>query len=224
MAMTRRFKVLLVGGVIVRLIGVAMSTFQILRLLNSPERKVLISTLGTSSVIRYRTADDPTVMLVLCQLLQGIGGGSVAITMQVAVQVCVRHAGMCGFREPSPLALILRTDSTSIISPALHRRRDRHCARVAHDRNRRSDRVRDRRIAIHELFARQASGAPRESAIWNAWSSGIRRLIEMLLLVLPQPDLPQEELDRIFGSLQAAVQYPLGSEIRTGITHAWVDV
>lgn len=31
-------------------------------------------------------------MLLLCQLLQDIGGGSIAITMQIAAQVCVRHA------------------------------------------------------------------------------------------------------------------------------------
>lgn len=67
MAYTRRFKVFLVGGVIVRIIGVSM-------------------------MIRYRNNHDPTFMLVLCQLLQGIGGGSVAITMQIAAQVCVRHA------------------------------------------------------------------------------------------------------------------------------------
>lgn len=67
MACTRRFKIFLVGGVVVRLIGVGL-------------------------MIRYRNSHDPTFMLVLCQLLQGIGGGSVAITMQIAAQVCVRHA------------------------------------------------------------------------------------------------------------------------------------
>lgn len=67
MAATRRYKVLLVGGVIVRLIGVSM-------------------------MVRYRSYGSPTTLLVLCQLLQGIGGGSVAITMQVAVQCVVRHS------------------------------------------------------------------------------------------------------------------------------------
>lgn len=67
MACTRRFKVFLVGGVLVRIIGVGL-------------------------MIRYRNSHDPTIMLVLCQLLQGIGGGSVAITMQIAAQICVRHA------------------------------------------------------------------------------------------------------------------------------------
>ncbi|CAO1618054.1 unnamed protein product [Sympodiomycopsis kandeliae] len=67
MACTRRFKAFLVAGVLVRLIGVGL-------------------------MIRYRNSHDPTIMLVLCQLLQGIGGGSVAITMQIAAQICVRHA------------------------------------------------------------------------------------------------------------------------------------
>ncbi len=48
MAMTRRYKVLLVIGLVVRLLGVTL-------------------------MVRYRTAEDPTYMLVLCQLLQGIG-------------------------------------------------------------------------------------------------------------------------------------------------------
>lgn len=67
MAATRRYKALLVIGVVVRLIGVSM-------------------------MIRYRSIGSPTALLILCQLLQGIGGGSVAITMQVAVQCVVRHS------------------------------------------------------------------------------------------------------------------------------------
>lgn len=67
MAATRRYKTLLIVGVIVRLIGVAM-------------------------MVRYRSVGSPTSLLVMCQLLQGIGGGSVAITMQVAVQCVVRHS------------------------------------------------------------------------------------------------------------------------------------
>lgn len=67
MAATRRYKTLLVVGIIVRLVGVAM-------------------------MVRYRSVGSPTALLVMCQLLQGIGGGSVAITMQVAVQCVVRHS------------------------------------------------------------------------------------------------------------------------------------
>jgi MFS family permease len=67
MAATRKYKFLLLGGIIVRLIGVSM-------------------------MIRFRSNHSPAPLLILCQLLQGIGGGSVAITMQVAVQCVVRHS------------------------------------------------------------------------------------------------------------------------------------
>ncbi|KAL9938665.1 hypothetical protein V8E36_002384 [Tilletia maclaganii] len=66
MARHRRFKSILVWGVVIRLIGVSL-------------------------MIKYRNADDPTIVLVLCQLLQGIGGGSIAIVMQVAVQIAVQR-------------------------------------------------------------------------------------------------------------------------------------
>ncbi|CEH14500.1 Predicted transporter (major facilitator superfamily) [Ceraceosorus bombacis] len=67
MAKTRRFKTILVTGVLVRLLGVAM-------------------------MVRYRNADTPSLILVLSQLAQGAGGGQIAITMQVAVQTAVRQA------------------------------------------------------------------------------------------------------------------------------------
>lgn len=67
MAATGKYKFLLLGGILVRLIGVAM-------------------------MIHFRSNHSPTPLLILCQLLQGIGGGSVAITMQVAVQCVVRHS------------------------------------------------------------------------------------------------------------------------------------
>ncbi|KAE8259649.1 hypothetical protein A4X13_0g870 [Tilletia indica] len=66
MARNRRFKHILVWGVVIRLVGVSL-------------------------MIKYRNADDPTIVLVLCQLLQGIGGGSIAIVMQVAVQIAVQR-------------------------------------------------------------------------------------------------------------------------------------
>lgn len=43
-------------------------------------------------MVRYRSEISTTGLLVMCQLLQGIGGGSIAITMQVAVQTAVRHS------------------------------------------------------------------------------------------------------------------------------------
>lgn len=63
MSATRRFRTLMILGVVVRIIGVAL-------------------------MVRFRNSYDPTPLLVLCQLLQGVGGGAVAITMQVAAQVC----------------------------------------------------------------------------------------------------------------------------------------
>ncbi|KAK0541209.1 hypothetical protein OC835_000301 [Tilletia horrida] len=66
MTRQRRFKRILVWGVVIRLVGVAL-------------------------MIKYRNSDDPTIALVLCQLLQGIGGGSIAIVMQVGVQIAVQR-------------------------------------------------------------------------------------------------------------------------------------
>ncbi|KAK0543360.1 hypothetical protein OC845_006161 [Tilletia horrida] len=66
MARHRRFKNIIVCGVIIRLIGVSL-------------------------MIKFRNANDHAAVLVLCQLLQGIGGGSIAIVMQVAVQITVQR-------------------------------------------------------------------------------------------------------------------------------------
>jgi MFS family permease len=145
MSTTRRYKTLMVGGVIVRLIGVSM-------------------------MIRYRNQYDPTFMLVLCQLLQGIGGGAVAITMQVACQICVRH---------SDVAL----------------------------------------VTAFELLTTEI-GAAMGSAIAGLIFSG--SLPGSLARHLPM--LSHDEVTRIYGSLQEALKYPLGSEIRAGIIDAWVEV
>ncbi|WFC95640.1 hypothetical protein MBRA1_002292 [Malassezia brasiliensis] len=67
MAYTRRLKGFLTWGYVVRVLGVAL-------------------------MIHYRTLGHTAATLVLCQVLQGIGGGSVAVTMQVAVQVAVPPA------------------------------------------------------------------------------------------------------------------------------------
>ncbi|KAI3613337.1 hypothetical protein CBS9595_004170 [Malassezia furfur] len=67
MAYTRRLKRFLTWGYVVRVLGVAL-------------------------MIHYRALGHTAATLVLCQVLQGIGGGSVAVTMQVAVQVAVPPA------------------------------------------------------------------------------------------------------------------------------------
>ena len=67
MAYTRRLKRFLTWGYVVRVLGVAM-------------------------MIHFRALGHSAAMLVLCQVLQGVGGGSIAVTMQVAVQVAVPPA------------------------------------------------------------------------------------------------------------------------------------
>ncbi len=145
MAMTRRYKVLLVIGLVVRLLGVTL-------------------------MVRYRTAEDPTYMLVLCQLLQGIGGGSIAITMQVAVQVTVRHADVA-------------------IVTAL------------------------------ELLTTEIG-----AAIGSATAGWLFQTYLPAKLATNLPGMDAEELKLVYGSLQKALSYPLGTAERDGIIQSWVEV
>ncbi|SJX62398.1 related to siderophore iron transporter mirc [Sporisorium reilianum f. sp. reilianum] len=145
MAMTRRYKVLLMMGLVVRLVGVTL-------------------------MVRYRTADDPTFMLVLCQLLQGIGGGSIAITMQVAVQVTVRHADVA-------------------IVTAL------------------------------ELLTTEIG-----AAIGSATAGWMFQTYLPTKLAAHLPDMDADELKLVYGSLQKALSYPIGSAERSGIIQSWVEV
>lgn len=50
-----------------------------------------IRLLGIGLMIRYRSADSTTVQVVWPQVLQGMGGGFMGVTLQVAAQVSVRH-------------------------------------------------------------------------------------------------------------------------------------
>ncbi|TKY86581.1 hypothetical protein EX895_004730 [Sporisorium graminicola] len=145
MAMTRRYKVLLMMGLVVRLVGVTL-------------------------MVRYRTADDPTFMLVLCQLLQGIGGGSIAITMQVAVQVTVRHADVA-------------------IVTAL------------------------------ELLTTEIG-----AAIGSATAGWMFQTYLPSKLATNLPNMDADELKLVYGSLQKALSYPIGSAERDGIIQSWVEV
>lgn len=72
MAYTRRVKGYMVIGFFIRLLGVAL-------------------------MIRYRNEGHTTVVLLACQVLQGIGGGALSLTTQVAVQMLV---------EPSKIATV----------------------------------------------------------------------------------------------------------------------
>lgn len=145
MAATGRYKFLLVGGIIVRLIGVSM-------------------------MIRFRSNHAPTPMLVLCQLLQGIGGGSVAITMQVAVQCMVRH---------SDVAIV-----TAI-----------------------------------ELLMTECGAAMGSAIAGMIFSTDLPAALASRL-----PNIPQDDINSIYGSLSIALSYPIGSPIREAIIEAWVQV
>lgn len=145
MAMTRRYKMLLMVGLLVRVLGVTL-------------------------MVRYRTADDPTYMLVLCQLLQGIGGGSIAITMQVAVQVTVRHADV------------------AIVT------------------------------ALELLTTEIGAAIGSATAGWMFQTYLPTKLRENLR------NMDADELKAVYGSLQKALSYPIGSDERTAIIKAWVDV
>ncbi|WPG98213.1 Hypothetical protein R9X50_00100000 [Acrodontium crateriforme] len=50
-----------------------------------------IRLLGIGLMIRYRNADSTAVQVVMPQVLQGMGGGFMGVTLQVAAQVSVRH-------------------------------------------------------------------------------------------------------------------------------------
>ncbi|KAJ7709746.1 major facilitator superfamily domain-containing protein [Mycena rosella] len=66
MHMFRRYKTLLVGGLVIRLIGVAL-------------------------MLRSRGADGSNFELLMTQVLQGAGGGVAALAMQVSSQASVPH-------------------------------------------------------------------------------------------------------------------------------------
>lgn len=145
MAATRKYKFLLLCGILVRLVGVAM-------------------------MIRFRSNHSPALLLILCQLLQGIGGGSVAITMQVAVQCVVRH---------SDVAIV-----TAI-----------------------------------ELLMTECGAAIGSAVAGMIFSEDLPNALASRL-----PDLSQEDLDSIYGSLSIALSFPLGSATREAIIEAWVQV
>lgn len=52
---------------------------------------LLIRLLGVTLMLHARSASGSTFTLVLCQVLQGLGGGFAAITTQVSAQAAVAH-------------------------------------------------------------------------------------------------------------------------------------
>ncbi|PWZ00005.1 putative siderophore iron transporter mirC [Testicularia cyperi] len=63
---TKNYKWVLVSGAVIRMLGIGL-------------------------MIRYRDAASTTFQVVMPQVLQGLGGGFLGITLQVAAQVSVRH-------------------------------------------------------------------------------------------------------------------------------------
>ena len=53
---------------------------------------LLIRLLGVGLMIKARSADGSVFELVLCQVVQGVGGGLAGITTQVSAQAAVPHA------------------------------------------------------------------------------------------------------------------------------------
>ena len=80
MAYTRRLKRYLLFGFIIRLLGVLL-------------------------MVHYRSVGHSALALLTCQVLQGIGGGALALTTQVAVQVAV---------EPSKIAAVIAFELLTI--------------------------------------------------------------------------------------------------------------
>lgn len=156
MAYTRRLKGFLTYGYIVRVLGIAL-------------------------MIHFRSLGHTAVTLVLCQVLQGIGGGSVALTMQVAVQVAVpptRVAVVTAFEllttevgaaVGSALASAL---FTSLLRPAL----DTHLPYLPHTE---LDRIQGNLGAVLEYPV----GSLERIGITQAWVDVMRTLCITSLLV-----------------------------------------
>ncbi|KOS15703.1 drug:h+ antiporter [Malassezia pachydermatis] len=145
MAYTRRLKRYMVAGYFVRMAGVLL-------------------------MIYYRSPVHTAVAMLTCQVLQGVGGGALALTMQVAVQVAV--------------------DPTKVVV-----------------------------VTAFELLVVEV-GAAFGSALASAIVTGM--LPSELSQALPM--LPLEELQHLQGNLDAVLAYPLDSDIRIGVSKAWVQV
>ena len=157
----RRYKAVLLLGIVIRLIGVAL-------------------------MVRYRGVDHSTIMLVVCQIVQGIGGGAVGLTMQVAAQVAVSR---------SKLALVtalelLTTEigaaagaalAGALFSSTLPRLLHQHVPFLS-DAERRA--LAGSLTAVH----RYAADTPERQGIAAAWS-GVMRLLCIVAFLVQMPAL-----------------------------------
>lgn len=157
----RRYKAILLLGIVIRLIGVTL-------------------------MVRYRGVDHSTTMLVVCQIVQGIGGGAVGLTMQVAAQVAVSR---------SKLALVTALElltseigaaagaalAGALFSSTLPRLLHAHVPFLS-DTERRA--LAGSLTAVH----RYAADTPERQGIAAAWS-GVMRLLCIVAFLVQIPAL-----------------------------------
>ncbi|WFD47118.1 hypothetical protein GLX27_001765 [Malassezia furfur] len=159
MAYTRRLKRFLTWGYVVRVLGVAL-------------------------MIHYRALGHTAATLVLCQVLQGIGGGSVAVTMQVAVQVAVPPARVALVTAFELLTTEVGAAFGSAFASALFtaRLRPALAAHLPHLSPDALDHVQGNLGAV----LRYPLGSPERTAIAQAWVEVMRALcVASLLVQLP---------------------------------------
>ncbi|WFD36539.1 hypothetical protein MCUN1_003422 [Malassezia cuniculi] len=157
----KRFKVVLVLGIAVRLVGVAL-------------------------MVRYRGVDHTTTMLVVCQIVQGIGGGTVGLTMQVAAQVAVNRSRVALVTALELLtteigaafgAAIAGALFSTALPPLLHK----HVPNLSDDELRS---LAGSLAAVH----RYSMDTPERQGIATAWS-GVMRLLSIMAFLIQVPAL-----------------------------------
>ncbi|WFD32189.1 hypothetical protein MSPP1_003232, partial [Malassezia sp. CBS 17886] len=171
LAYMRRFKSLLIYGLVVRIAGVAM-------------------------MVRYRAAGHAVVTLVMCQVLQGLGGGAIAVTTQVAAQIAVPQAKVALVTALQLLttevgAALGSTMASAVFTSLLPRELHAHLPFMPHTELERLQ------GDLHAVLAYPMGSAER-IAITDAWVAVMRMLcaisvivqIPALVLAFALPDTP----------------------------------
>lgn len=176
----RRYKWILLAGCCIRLLGIGL-------------------------MIRYRTPDSSVVQVVWPQVLQGMGGGLMGVTLQVAAQVSVRHqyvamvtafvllmteiGGACG-------TAILGSLQATYLLPALQE----NLSAVGVDATTIAS------VYASPLAATWALGTPERTAMINAWNHYIHVALIIAAAVSVVPILATLAItDRKLGDGQNAV-------------------
>lgn len=76
---------------------------------------LLVRLLGVAIMLRARSASGTTFELVLCQVLQGLGGGFASVATQVGAQAAVAHADVA---TVTAMTLLLSEVGNSVGSAA----------------------------------------------------------------------------------------------------------